>query len=138
MWCSDAVRLELPQRRCGSAFQRSRILVLPLFTRRWFPFAGPAAYWLLAAGISFVDPLLIPYPESIFLIGLVAAFLLGNLRDIRRAGLGLAIVVGAATTLIYNIPGHSINQLVFIPVDFAVAWVAGLAVRTQGRAGRGG
>ena len=107
------------------------ILVLPLFARRWFPFAGPAAYWLLAAGISFVDPLLIPYPESIFLIGLVAAFLLGNLRDVRRAGLGLAIVVGATATLIYNIPGHSVNQLVFIPVDFAVAWVAGLAVRTR-------
>ena len=107
------------------------ILVLPVFARRWFPFAGPAAYWLLAAGISFVDPLLIPYPEALFLIGLVAAFLLGNLRDVRRAGLGLAIVVGATATLVYNIPGHSVDQLVFIPLDFAVAWVAGLAVRAR-------
>ena len=107
------------------------ILVLPVFARRWFPFAGPAAYWLLAAGISFVDPLLIPYPESLFLMGLAAAFLLGNLRDVRRAGLGLAIVVGAAATLVYNIPGHSVEELVFIPVDFAVAWVAGLAVRAR-------
>jgi signal transduction histidine kinase len=106
-------------------------LVLPVFARRWFPFAGPAAYWLLAAGISFVDPLLIPYPESVFLLGLAAAFLLGNLRDVRRAALGLAIVVGAAVTLVYNIPGHSVDQLVFIPVDFAVAWVAGLAVRAR-------
>ena len=85
----------------------------------------------MAAGISFVDPLLIPYPESLFLMGLAAAFLLGNLRDVRRAGLGLAIVVGATATLIYNIPGHSVYQLVFIPVDFAVAWVAGLAVRSR-------
>jgi len=107
------------------------ILVLPVFARRWFPFAGPAAYWLLAAGISFVDPLLIPYPESLFLLGLATAFLLGNLRDVRRAGLGLAIVVGAAATLVYNIPGHSVDQLVFIPVDFAVAWVAGFAVRAR-------
>jgi signal transduction histidine kinase len=106
------------------------ILVLPLFARRRYPFAGPAAYWLLAAGISFVDPLLIPYPESVFSLGLAAAFLLGNLRDVRRAGLGLAVVVGATETLIYNIPGHSVNQLVFIPVDFVVAWVAGFAVRT--------
>ena len=104
------------------------ILVLPLFARRRFPFAGPAAYWLLAAAISFVDPLLIPYPDALFLIGLVAAFLLGNLRDLRRAGLGLVIVVGAAVTLVYNIPGVSVDQLVFIPVDFAVAWVAGFAV----------
>ena len=74
------------------------ILVLPLFARRWFPFAGPVAFWLLAAGISFVDPLLIPYPESLFAMQLVAAFLLGNLRDVRRAGLGLAIMVGAAAT----------------------------------------
>src|SRR5580698_2290261 len=107
------------------------ILVLPVFARRWFPFAGPVAYWLFAAGISFVDPLLIPYPESLFLMGLAAAFLLGNLRDVRRAGLGLAIVVGATATLIYNVPGHSVDQLVFIPVDFAVAWVAGLAVRAR-------
>ena len=61
----------------------------------------------------------------------MAAFLLGNLRDLRRAGLGLAIVVGAAATLVYNIPGVSVDQLVFIPVDFAVAWVAGLAVRAR-------
>ena len=107
------------------------ILVLPVFARRWFPFAGPAGYWFLAAGISFVDPLLIPYPESLFLLGLATAFLLGNLRDVRRAGLGLAIVVGAAATLLYNIPGHSVFQLVLIPVDFAVAWVAGLAVRAR-------
>ncbi len=40
-------------------------------------------------------------------------------------------MVGATTTLVYNIPGHSVDQLVFIPVDFAVAWVAGLAVRAR-------
>jgi signal transduction histidine kinase len=102
-----------------------------VFARRWFPFAGPAAYWLLAAGISFVDPLLIPYPESLFLLGLAAAFLLGNLRDVRRAGLGLAIVVGASATLVDNIPGHSVDELVFVPVDFVVAWVAGFAVRAR-------
>ncbi len=107
------------------------ILVLPVFARRWFPFAGPAAYWLLAVGISFVDPLLIPYPESLFLMQLAVAFLLGNLRDVRRAGLGLAIVVGATATVVYLIPGHSLAQLVFIPVDFAVAWVAGFAVRAR-------
>jgi signal transduction histidine kinase len=107
------------------------ILVLPIFARRWFPFAGPAAYWLLAAGISFVDPLLIPYPEALFPLGLAAAFLLGNLRDLRQAGVGLAVVIGATATLVYNIPGHSVDQLVFIPVDFAVSWVAGLAVRAR-------
>ena len=107
------------------------ILVLAVFARRWFPFGGPAAFFLLAVGISFVDPLLIPYPESLFPMQLAVAFLLGNLRDVRRAGLGLAIVVGAAATIVYLIPGHSVHELVFIPVDFAVAWVAGFAVRAR-------
>ncbi|HEX9378266.1 MAG TPA: sensor histidine kinase, partial [Gaiellaceae bacterium] len=39
------------------------ILVLPIIARRWFPFA-PAAHWLLAAGISFVDWRLIPFAIS--------------------------------------------------------------------------
>ena len=107
------------------------VLVLPVFARRWFPFAGPAVYWLLAAGISFVDPLLIPYATALFPIGMADAFLLGNLRDVRRAGLGLAIVVGAAATLVYNIAGHTVDELVFVPLEFAISWVAGLAVRER-------
>jgi len=46
------------------------ILVLPILARRRFPFA-PAAHWLLAAGISFVDWRLIPFAISIFVVGLV-------------------------------------------------------------------
>jgi signal transduction histidine kinase len=107
------------------------ILVVPVFARRWFPFAGPAAYWLVAVGISFVEPRLIPYADALFPIGMADAFLLGNLRDIRRAGLGLAIVVGAAATLVYNIPGHSVDELVFVPLEFAISWVAGVAVRSR-------
>ena len=57
------------------------VLVLPLFARRRFPFAAPAAYWLLAAALSFVDGLLIPFIGSLGVVGLAAAFLLGNLRD---------------------------------------------------------
>ncbi len=107
------------------------ILFLAVFARRWFPFAGPAVYWLLAAGISFVDPLLIPYATALFPIGMADAFLLGNLPDLRRAGLGLAIVVCAAATLVYNIPGHSVDELVFVPLEFAISWVAGFAVRER-------
>ena len=121
------------------------ILVLPGFARRRFPFAGLAlaAYWVLAAGISLRRPaLLIPYPESIFLLGLATAFLLGNLRDVRRAGLGLAIVWSALRRLhlTHNIPGHSVFQLVFIPVDFAVAapGLQSLAVRTRAEQAEGG
>jgi signal transduction histidine kinase len=107
------------------------VLVLPVFARRRFPFAGPATFWLLAAGISFVDPLLMAYADAFVPMGIAAAFLLGNLRDARKAGLGLAVIVVADTTLIYNIPGHSVDQLILIPLDFAISWVAGLAVRER-------
>ena len=107
------------------------ILALSVFARRRFPFAGPAAYWLLAGGISAVDPLLLLYTEALFPIGMAAAFLLGNLRDVRRAALGLAVVVGGAATTVYNIPGHSVSQLIIVPLEFAISWVAGFAVRER-------
>jgi len=106
------------------------ILVLPILARRRFPFA-PAAHWLLAAGISFVDWRLIPFAISIFVVGLVAAFLLGNLRDPVQAGIGLALVIGGPATVVYKIPGHSTAELIFIPLEFAIAWVAGFALRER-------
>src|SRR2546430_9494779 len=102
------------------------ILVLPIIARRWFPFA-PAAHWLLAAGIAFVDWRLIPFAISIFVVGLVAAFLLGNLRDPMQAGIGLALVIGGPATLVYKIPGHSTAELIFTPLEFPNAPVARFA-----------
>ena len=107
------------------------VLMVPVFARRRFPFAGPAVYWLVGAGITFVDPLLIPYANALVPIGMADAFLLGNLRDSRKAGAGLAIVVASAVTIVYNIPGHSVSELAFVPLQFAVGWVAGYAVRER-------
>jgi signal transduction histidine kinase len=106
------------------------ILFLPILARRRFPFA-PAAHWLLAAGISFIDWRLIPFAISIFVVGLVAAFLLGNLRDPVQAGIGLALVIGGPATVVYEIPGHSTAELIFIPLEFAISWVAGFALRER-------
>jgi signal transduction histidine kinase len=106
------------------------ILVLPIIARRWFPFA-PAGHWLLAAGIAFVDWRLIPFAISIFVVGLVAAFLLGNLRDPVQAGIGLALVIGGPATVVYKIPGHTTAMLIFIPLEFTIAWVGGFALRER-------
>jgi signal transduction histidine kinase len=106
------------------------ILVLPIVARRRFP-AAPAAHWLLAVGISFVDWRLIPFAISIFVVGLVAAFLLGNLRDPVQAGIGLALVIGGPATVVYKIPGHTTAMLIFIPLEFAIGWVAGFALRER-------
>jgi signal transduction histidine kinase len=108
------------------------ILVLPLFARRRFPFAAPAAYWVLAAALTFADGLLITFPGSLNVIGLATAFLLGNLRDRRQAFIGLAIVTGSIVTVVHNIPGaESASLLIFIPLRFMAGWVAGYALRER-------
>src|SRR6478752_5141624 len=64
------------------------VLVLPLFARRRFPFAAPAAYWVLAAAITFIDGRLIAVTDSLEVVGFASALLLGYLRDIRKALIG--------------------------------------------------
>jgi signal transduction histidine kinase len=107
------------------------ILVLPIFARRRFPFAAPTAYWLLAAGISFIDWWVLPFAHSLFIVGMAVAFLLGHLRNDVQAAIGLAVVVGGAVAVVYEIPGHSAAELVFVPMEFAISWLAGFAVRER-------
>jgi signal transduction histidine kinase len=104
--------------------------VVPLFARRRFPFAAPVAYWLLAAAVTFVDGLLIPFVGSLGLVGMASAFLLGHLRDNRQAGIGFALVLGSIVTVVENIPGPlTLSVGVFVPLRFVVSWVAGYALR---------
>ena len=108
------------------------VLVLPLFARRRFPLAAPAFYWILAAAISFGDGLLLAFIGSLGLVGLASAFLLGNLRDPLKAGVGLIVVVVGIVIVVYNIPGaQTVGDFVFIPLRFVVAWVAGYALRER-------
>jgi signal transduction histidine kinase len=109
------------------------LVALPLLGRRRFPFAAPALCWLLATAVSFADGQLVVTPVSAFLAAMIASFLLGNLADSRQARIGLAIVVFGAVIVVDNDPGHPRGQLFFIPMLFAIAWAAGLAL--QERAG---
>jgi signal transduction histidine kinase len=106
-------------------------MVLPLFARGRFPFGAPALYWLLAAGLSFVDGRLITFPGGLYVLGMATAFLLGNLRDALKARAGLALVLVGAATIIYNLPEHSAAEQVFIPLVFAISWLAGFALRER-------
>jgi signal transduction histidine kinase len=107
------------------------ILVLLLFARRRFPFAAPAAYWLLGVALSFVDGRLVAFMTSVFVIGMTASFLLGNLRDTLQARIGLAVVLGGAAIVVYNVPEHSASELVFIPLLFGICWLAGFALHER-------
>jgi signal transduction histidine kinase len=107
------------------------LVVLPLLGRHRLPFAAPAMTWLLAAALSFYDGQLVVTPVSAFISAMIASFLLGNLSDIRRARAGLAIVVGGAATVVFNVPGHPGGELIFIPMLFAITWWGGLALRER-------
>ena len=108
------------------------VLILPLFARRRFPFGAPAAYWLLAAALSFVDGLLIPSMESLFPVGLASAFLLGNLRDAGRRGSGCRSSSQASRRSSTTSPATTTAELILLPVDFGIAWAAGFALRVRG------
>ena len=108
------------------------VLVLPLLAYRRYPFAAPASYWLLAIAITLVDGTLIPFVDSLSVVGLAAAFLLGNLQDGRKAWLGLALVVAAMLIVVHYIPGHSpVNWYVFITLRYVAAWIAGYALHQR-------
>jgi signal transduction histidine kinase len=105
------------------------VLVAPLFARRRFPFAAPAAFWLLAVAVSLVDWGVTTFPISLFVVGMAASFLLGNLPNELQVGIGLGVAIAAPATVVYLIPGHSVAQMIFIPLQYAVSWLAGFAIR---------
>jgi len=107
------------------------VLVLPIFARRRFPFWAPLSYWPLAAAISLVDPRVIPYANGLFPVGMAVAFLLGNLRDSGQAAVGLGVIIGSMAILVDQIPGHRTAELVFVPLEFAISWLAGFALRER-------
>jgi signal transduction histidine kinase len=107
------------------------LVPLPLLARRRFPFAAPASVWLLAAALSFIDGRLVVFTFGATVAGLMAAFLLANLRDAFQERIGLVIVLGAAAIIVYNDPNHSPGDFVFTPVLFTIGWLAGFALRER-------
>jgi len=106
-------------------------LVLPLLARRRSPFLAPTWLWLLAAAVSFLDGRLIPSTAGVYAAGMVAAFLVGSLRDERQGRTGLAIVVGGAAIVALNDPAHSLNEVLLVPATFTLAWLGGFATRER-------
>jgi signal transduction histidine kinase len=106
-------------------------MIAALLFRRRAPLVVPAATWLVSAALSFLDGRLIVGQGAIAIAGMVAAVLLGNLRDIRQARVGLAVVVVSATCVVLNDPTHSWGDLVFTPLLFAVGWLVGFALHER-------
>jgi signal transduction histidine kinase len=119
------------QRPMWFAVPAMALVVLSLLGRHRFPFAAPAATWLLAVAVSFMDGQLIVAPVSAFIAAMIASFLLGNLSDARLARTGLVIVVFGAAIVVYNQPSHPHGQFIFISMLFAIVWFAGMALRER-------
>jgi len=107
------------------------LVVLPLFARRRYPFAAPIAVWLLGTAVSFVDGQLVVTSFSVYVAGAAAAYLLGNLPEPSRARIGLFVVLIGASVVVYNDPTRDMSDFVTIPATFAIAWLAGLALRSR-------
>jgi signal transduction histidine kinase len=107
------------------------LVALPLLAWRYLAFGAPASIWLIGAAASLVDGRLIVFTASVFVVGAIAAFLLGNLPDSFQARIGLAVVLGAAAIITYNDPSHEPGEFIFTPALFAIAWLAGFALRER-------
>jgi signal transduction histidine kinase len=105
------------------------IVVLALLGRRRFPFMAPVSLWLLAAALSFIDGRIVVFSVGVYVAGMAAALLLGNLADAVQGRVGLAVVLVGAAIVVYNDPTHAAGEFIFVPVLFAVAWLAGFALR---------
>jgi signal transduction histidine kinase len=127
---TDAARLDLQTSR-WFAVPATACVVLALATRRRFPFAAPAAMWVLAALLSSVEGQLVVAVASLYVAGMAASFLLGNVADPARARVGLAIVLGAAAIVVYDSPDPAAGDFLFVPGFMGIAWFAGFALRER-------
>jgi signal transduction histidine kinase len=106
-------------------------LVLTLLLRHRFPFGAPAAVWVASPALSFADGRLVTSQAGVFVAGLGAALLLGNLRHDVQARVGLVVVLGGAAVVVNNDPAHQADDLVFTPVLFLLAGLVGYALRQR-------
>ena len=125
----DGARPDGPQPALGTVVVV--LMILALLLRRRAPFAIPAGTWLVSAVLSLVDGSLIVGQAPISIVGMLAAVLLGDLRDQRQARTGLVVVVASAATVVHQDPAHTVGDLFFVPALFAVGWLVGLALHTR-------
>jgi signal transduction histidine kinase len=106
-------------------------VVLALLLRRRYPFGAPAFVLLASTALSFVDGKLITSQAVVYLVGLYAALLLGNLRNEAEGRIGLVIVVGSAAVILLNDPDKDAGNLAATTLMFAISWLVGYALRER-------
>ena len=131
---STAARYDLPDAsggRLGFEAVAVAVVVLVLLGRRRWPFGAPAAMWILSAAVSFYDGELIPSQPAVYLAGMGASLMLGNLRSEQPRAGRPGRSGRQCGDLVYNIPDHDAGDFVFIPLIFSVVWLVGYALRER-------
>jgi signal transduction histidine kinase len=105
----------------------STVFLVPLFFRRRYPFAAPAATGVLIAAISFVDEKWVSDEFVVFLTGITIAFLLGMLKDRNQAFAGLAGLAGVVAVVAHNQGDHP-GDFLFPLITFSISWIVGFAL----------
>jgi signal transduction histidine kinase len=86
---------------------------------------------LASAALSFVDGQLITSQGVVYIVGLAAAVLLGNLRNDVEGRIGLVMVVGCAAVIVHNDPSNDAGTLASTTVLFVISWLVGYALRER-------
>lgn len=107
------------------------LIVLPLLARRLFPFAAPASIWVVAAALSLVDGRLVIFTFAAQIVGALASYLLGHVRELPLARAGLALTIVGAVFVTNRDPTQPSAGVVFAPLMFAVCWLAGFTLRAR-------
>ena len=121
-----------PDLNTWAAAPLAAVIVLTLFFRRRWPFLAPAALWIAAPAISFIDGSLVTSVVGVYLAGLASAFLLGNIANARQSRTGLVLVLVGMLAIVYNAPDAEGGSYVFLPAIFGMAWLVGQVVQQRG------
>jgi signal transduction histidine kinase len=110
-------------------------LFLPLFWRRRYPFAAPAAVAVIVGATTIVDNRFMPHLFIPFLLGMAVAFLFGSLPDRRQAVAGLGILLGVIAIGVHNDPIGKVGDFIWISMVFTIAWAVGFGLGYKFREG---
>ena len=103
----------------------SIVFLLPLYARRRYPFAAPAAMIVLLVAISFFDAGLLDDDFVVWLAALAATVLFGMLSERRLAVAGWLLMVGAIAIANVNSPTGSFGDFVWGLITLSIGWAVG-------------
>jgi signal transduction histidine kinase len=107
------------------------VTTVPLLTRRRLPFAAPAAVFIGAGAVSFLEGRAVPYSFFTFIAVLSSAFLLAMLNERRQALAGLPLIYATVAVVTRNDPDSAWGDFVFISLLLTASWFAGLALNRK-------